>query len=95
MLHKSSYLKGWIPCYIPCLSFAENDEENDEEDEENDDDGEEPETIDASELPEFQFQKATFSSTAKESILDLGLLILFNLVFFGGAFFAFLKYDLR
>ena len=60
-----------------------------------DDDREEPETIDTSELPEFQFQKATFSSTAKESILDLGLLILFNLVFFGGAFFAFLKYDLR
>tara|TARA_R110002096_G_scaffold170131_11_gene342264 strand:- start:5282 stop:6697 length:1416 start_codon:yes stop_codon:yes gene_type:complete len=60
-----------------------------------DDSDEEPETIDASELPNFQFQKATFGVAAKGSILDLGLLILFNLVFFGGAFFAFLKYDLR
>ena len=61
----------------------------------NDDSGEEPETIDASELPEFEFQKATLSSAASRSLLDLGLLILFNIVFFGGAFFAFLKYDLR
>ena len=60
-----------------------------------DDSDEKPETIDASELPNFQFQKATFGVAAKGSILDLGLLILFNLVFFGGAFFAFLKYDLR
>ena len=61
----------------------------------NDDSGEEPETIDASELPEFQFQTATLSTAASKSIFDLGLLILFNIVFFGGAFFAFLKYDLR
>lgn len=60
-----------------------------------DDTGEKPKNIDASELPEFQFQKATFSAEAEKSILDIGLLILFNLVFFGGAFFAFLKYDLR
>jgi len=60
-----------------------------------DDSGEEPETIDASELPEFQFKKASFSSTFNKGVLDLGLLVLFNLVFFGGAFIAFLKYDLR
>ncbi len=60
-----------------------------------DDSGEEPETIDASELPEFQFKKASFSSTFNKGVLDLGLLVLFNLVFFGGAFMAFLKYDLR
>ena len=59
------------------------------------DDEEEEKTIDVNELPQFQYETASFTSSAANSILDLGLLMLFNLVFFGGAFAAFLKYDLR
>jgi ABC-type transport system involved in multi-copper enzyme maturation permease subunit len=59
------------------------------------DDGEEPETLDPSEMPQFEFAKASAGGTATSSLFDLGLLILFNIVFFGGAFAAFLRYDLR
>lgn len=60
-----------------------------------DDEGEEPETLDPNEMPQFEFSKASLDTTVPNSFLDLGLLILFNLLFFGGAFAAFLKYDLR
>lgn len=60
-----------------------------------DDDEEEEKTIDINELPQFQYNTASFASSVTNSIFDLGLLVLFNLIFFGGAFAAFLKYDLR
>ena len=59
------------------------------------DDEEEQKTLDPDEMPQFEFTKTTVASAASNSIVDFGLLILFNLLFFGGAFAAFLKYDLR
>ncbi len=58
-------------------------------------DREEPEKIAIDEMPQYQFEMASFGSVFRNSIIDLGLLALFNLIFFGGAFAAFLKYDLR
>ncbi|RNC79331.1 MAG: DUF3526 domain-containing protein [Balneola sp.] len=60
-----------------------------------DDDQEEPERLDPNEMPQFEFNKATVAEAAGNSILDFGLLLLFNILFFGGAFAAFLRYDLR
>lgn len=60
-----------------------------------DDDAEEPELLDPNEMPQFEFAKATTATAASNSLLDMGLLVLFNLLFFGGAFAAFLRYDLR
>tara|TARA_R110000868_G_scaffold1211_1_gene9252 strand:- start:18548 stop:19963 length:1416 start_codon:yes stop_codon:yes gene_type:complete len=60
-----------------------------------DDEGEEPETLDPNEMPQFEYAKTSFKTAASNSLLDMGLLVLFNLVFFGGAFTAFLRYDLR
>lgn len=59
------------------------------------DDEEEAKTIDPNEMPRFEFAKTTFETASASSFLDLGLLVLFNLIFFGGAFAAFLRYDLR
>lgn len=62
----------------------------------NTEDGDEgPQNLDPNELPQFEFAKTSFALATANSVLDLGLLILFNLLFFGGAFAAFLKYDLR
>jgi len=58
-------------------------------------DGEEPELLNPDELPQFEFTSEKASVAAANSIIDLGLLVLFNLLFFGSAFVAFLKYDLR
>ena len=63
----------------------------------NNDDGEEvkPENLDPSEMPQFEFTSASLQESMANSILDLGLLIMLNVVFFGTAFAMFLKYDLR
>lgn len=61
----------------------------------NDDDDNEPETLDPSQMPQFEFAKTDLELATSNSLLDIGLLILFNLLFFGGAFAAFLRYDLR
>ena len=60
-----------------------------------DDDQEEKATLDPDEMPQFELAKTTVASAAGKSMLDLGLLVLFNILFFGGAFAAFLRYDLR
>jgi len=59
------------------------------------DEVEEPEEIDLRELPEFTYQPPDASEAIAASLPDLGLLLLFNIVFFAGAFVAFLKYDVR
>ncbi len=55
----------------------------------------EPEPIDPRELPEFQYRQPPLRQVVKASILDLGILAVFNLIFFVGAFVAFLRYDVR
>jgi len=58
-------------------------------------DREEPEPIDASEIPQFEFRPQGISEALGESAVDIGLLAFFNLLFFAGAFVAFSRYDLR
>lgn len=54
-----------------------------------------PPPIDAHEIPAFNYQLPSFSESLQASVVDLGLLLLFNLIFFTGAFVSFLKYDVR
>ena len=51
--------------------------------------------IDVSEIPEFVYQSPELSNILHDALPDIALLIIFNLVFFIGAFTAFLRYDLR
>jgi ABC-2 type transport system permease protein len=54
-----------------------------------------PKPINPSELPVFEFKPISLGVSIAASVVDIGLLILFNLVFFAGAYAAFLRYDLR
>ena len=55
----------------------------------------EPSAIDLSELPAFRWQPPPLQEALRAGIFDLSLLAFFNLVFFAGAFVAFLRYDVR
>jgi ABC-type transport system involved in multi-copper enzyme maturation permease subunit len=57
--------------------------------------GEKPRPIDPQEMPPFQFRRLTLRDQLPESALDLALLALFCLVFFGIAQAAFQRYDVR
>jgi hypothetical protein len=62
------------------------------------DDGSEPakpEPIDPHEMPEFQFNNINRQEAIEAAMVDMGLLALFNIIFFAGAFIAFLRYDVR
>jgi len=56
---------------------------------------EEPEPIDPAELPEFHYDPVSLGETVEAAAMDMGLLAFFNLLFFAGAFTAFLRYDVR
>ncbi|RKX26599.1 MAG: hypothetical protein DRP45_03110 [Candidatus Zixiibacteriota bacterium] len=56
---------------------------------------EEPKAIDPSELPVFRFAGASLTEAVNESAVDMGILVFFNLLFFAGAFAAFVRYDVR
>ena len=60
-----------------------------------DEEEEEPEQIDAEEIPAFEYRTASLSDSLTAALPDLGILALFNLLFFLGAFVAFIRYDLR
>jgi ABC-type transport system involved in multi-copper enzyme maturation permease subunit len=51
--------------------------------------------INPSELPVFEFQSPSLAAAMGTFAIDLGILGLFCLLFFGGAFLSFLKYDVR
>lgn len=59
------------------------------------DDKEKPEPINPQELPEFKYNAISTGRAVSAAMLDMGLLGLFNLIFFAGAFVSFLKYDVR
>lgn len=46
-------------------------------------------------MPVFAFKPEGTASRLERALLDLGILILFNLAFFLGAFASFLRYDVR
>jgi ABC-type transport system involved in multi-copper enzyme maturation permease subunit len=56
---------------------------------------EKPKPLNPVEIPDFTDQQRDLGNTVAASLLDLGLLVVLNALFFGGAFFAFLKFDLR
>ncbi|GAB5520669.1 MAG: hypothetical protein RhofKO_29200 [Rhodothermales bacterium] len=56
---------------------------------------EEPDPIDPQELPQYQFSVPDTGTLMSRAAIDFGVLALFNVLFFAGAFVAFLKYDVR
>lgn len=59
------------------------------------DDGEKPKPVDPKELPEFKHTPIAASTSISAAIPSLGLLMLWGLGAFAGAFWSFLRYDLR
>ena len=55
----------------------------------------EPERLDPAEMPEYQHESPRLSTVLAASASDIGLLAIFNLLFFAGAFVAFSRYDVR
>ena len=51
--------------------------------------------LDVSEIPVFEHHEMATAAVVDAAIPDIGLLVIYNLLFFVGAFVAFLKYDLR
>jgi ABC-type transport system involved in multi-copper enzyme maturation permease subunit len=51
--------------------------------------------VDFDTVPQFQEQDLGLSESLRLAIWDIGLLVLFNLVFFAAAFVSFLRYDVR
>jgi hypothetical protein len=47
------------------------------------------------ELPQFVYQPPPVQSVIESTAVDFGILVLFNLVFFAGAFAAFMRFDVR
>ncbi|MGH7456089.1 MAG: DUF3526 domain-containing protein, partial [bacterium] len=60
-------------------------------------DGEEAkkDPINPREIPPFVFKSTSLQDVSGAALVDLGILALFNLVFFAGAYVAFLRYDVR
>jgi ABC-type transport system involved in multi-copper enzyme maturation permease subunit len=58
-------------------------------------DEEKQKTLNPTEVPEFVEQPRPLGNFIAASLFDLGFLVVLNALFFGGAFFAFLKFDLR
>lgn len=56
---------------------------------------EELEAIDPTELPSFDYHRITTPKAVQAAVPDMGLLAIFNLIFFIGAIFAFVRYDPR
>jgi len=53
------------------------------------------ELIDPSELPEFVYPEPPLAEALSSALVDIGILALFGLACFAGAFVAFLRYDVR
>lgn len=54
-----------------------------------------PDPINPQEMPEFKYHDTDLGQSISSAALDLGILVLFNLIFFAGAFVSFLRYDVR
>jgi len=59
------------------------------------DDGEKPKPVDPMELPQFDFTSEPLGKSIQAASFDMGLLALFTFLFAGGAYFKFLRYDVR
>jgi ABC-type transport system involved in multi-copper enzyme maturation permease subunit len=56
---------------------------------------EDEKTIDPKEMPEFFYNAEPVTQVLEKAFLDMGLLVLYNLIFFVGAFVGFIRYDVR
>ncbi|MFH1195667.1 MAG: ABC transporter permease [bacterium] len=56
---------------------------------------EKPPEINPNEIPKFDFKPAPAIQSLGASLFDIGLLLVFNLLFFAGSYLRFLKFDLR
>ena len=61
----------------------------------NGEDEEPPSALNLSEMPAFQWNAPPLQQVIRAGIFDISLLALFNVLFFAGAFVAFLRYDVR
>lgn len=59
------------------------------------DDKTKPDPINTREIPEFNFKPAPVTENLASVFPEMGLLALFNIIFFSGAFISFRKYDAR
>ena len=57
--------------------------------------GEEVPKIDPAELPQFNYKPLSLASVFQSALPDIGILILYNIIFFAASFVSFLRYDLR
>jgi len=57
--------------------------------------GDKPQPIDPMELPQFDYTTEPLGKSVQAAAFDMGLLALFTLLFSGGAYFRFLRYDVR
>ena len=60
-----------------------------------DDGQEEKENIDPTEMPTYVFEPEPLRASLSSALVDMGILGLFNLIFFIGAFVSFTRYDVR
>ena len=51
--------------------------------------------MDPREMPAFDYDNVALGQAIEASSVDIGILAFFNLVFFAGAFVAFVRYDVR
>lgn len=51
--------------------------------------------VDVKTLPEFNYKFIQFEETLRKSLIDILLLIIYNLIFFVGSYFSFVRYDVR
>lgn len=59
------------------------------------DEADKPTAINIKEIPEFKYTDITPAESVQAAVVDMGLLLFFNLIFFAGAFVAFTRYDVR
>ncbi len=59
------------------------------------DNGQKPKPIDANEMPSFTYTPVGWKDVVGSALPDIGLLALFNIIFFAASYFGFLRYDVR
>jgi hypothetical protein len=57
--------------------------------------GQKPKPIDTNEMPSFSYTPVSLGDVFGASLPDIGLLALFNIIFFAAAYVGFLRYDVR
>jgi hypothetical protein len=56
---------------------------------------EKPKPIDPNEMPSFTYKSDGWKDVIGSALPDIGLLALFNIIFFAASYFGFLRYDVR